>query len=265
MTLTLGTGPFAKPERAGERFNFPVDSPEHVLYLEDSPRRIRVVFGGQAIADSQSTKMLHETGHLPLYYIPEADVRMDLLQATARHTHCPFKGDASYWTVRVGDAVAEHAVWSFPEPLPTAPPLAGHLAFQWNAMDAWFEEDEEIIGHPRDPYHRVDVRRSTRQVVVRVGGKTVAETYRPMLLFETGLRTRYYIPRTDVRNDRLVPSVKQTLCPYKGHASYWSVRSESGVADDLAWCYQEPLPEALKVAGYVCFPQEHADVDMDVS
>ena len=265
MTLTRGTGPFAKPERAGERFNFPVDSPKHVLYLEDSPRRIRVAFGQQTIADSQSAKMLHETRHLPLYYIPQRDVRMDLLRPTDHRTHCPFKGDASYWTVQVGALVAENAVWSYPNPLQAAPPLAGHLAFEWNAMDAWFEEDEEIIGHPRDPYHRVDVRRSTRRVVVRVGGEVVAETHRPMLLFETCLQTRYYIPRADVRNDRLVPSVKRTLCPYKGHASYWSVQTASAVADDLAWCYEEPLAEALKVAGYVCFPQEHADVEIDAS
>ena len=265
MTLTRGSGPFAEPKRAGERFNFSVDSPPHVLYFEDSPRRVRVVCGGQTIADSQAVKMLHETGHLPVYYFPEADVRGELLQRTDHRTHCPFKGDASYWSVRAGGAVVENAVWSYPEPIDGAPPLAGYFAFAWKAMDAWFEEDEEIIGHPRDPYHRVDVRRSTRRVVVRVGGEVVAETHRPMLLFETGLPVRYYIPRGDVHNDRLIASVKRTICPYKGRASYWSVRSASGVVDDLFWCYEEPLAEAQKTAGYVCFPQEHPEVELDVS
>lgn len=264
MSLTRGTGPFANPEHAGERLNFSLDSPKHVLFFEDSPRRIRVVLGGQTIADSQAVKMLHETGYLPRYYIPETNVRMDLLQPTEHRTHCPFKGDASYWSVRVGDTLAENAVWSYPEPLKNAPPLSGYLAFDWKAMDAWFEEDEEIIGHPRDPYHRIDVRRSTRRVVVRVNGELVAETHRPMLLFETGLPTRYYIPRADVQNDRLVPSVRRTICPYKGHASYWSVRTKAGVVDNLIWCYEEPLAEATKITGYVCFPQEHSDVETEI-
>lgn len=265
MSLTLGSGPFAKPDSASERFNFRVDSPKHVLFFEDSPRRVRVVFGGEAIADSQSAKMLHETRHLPLYYIPQSDVRMDLLEATEHRTHCPFKGDAHYWSIRVGKRVAENAVWSYPEPQESAPPLSGFLAFQWDAMDAWFEEDEQIFGHPRDPYHRIDVRRSSRRVTVRVDGETIAETHRPMLLFETGLPTRYYIPRADVRNDLLTSSIKRTVCPYKGRASYWSVETPDGTAEDLIWCYQEPLVEAAQIAGYVCLPQEHPRVEIELS
>ena len=265
MTLTLGSGPFAQPNQASDRFNFPIDSPDHVLFFDDALKRVRAVFNGKTIADSENAKLLHETGHLPRYYLPQADVRMDLLHATDHHTHCPYKGDAAYWSVKVGDKTAENAAWGYPQPVDGAPPLADYIAFYFDAMDAWFEEDEEIIGHPRDPYHRVDVRPSTRHVIVRVGGEPVAETYRPLLLFETGLPIRYYIPREDVRNERLVASTRRSICPYKGHARYWSVRANGGVVDDLAWSYAEPFAEALKVAGYICFAQEEADVEMDVS
>lgn len=264
MSLTIGSGPFAEPMHSGEKFNFPVDAPEHILYFEDSPKRIRIVFGDETIADSQNAKMLHETGHLPIYYLPEDDVRTDLLNSTDHHTHCPFKGDASYWTVQTGDRKAENAVWRYPHSLEEAPPLDDYFAFEWDAMDAWFEEDEPISPHPRDPFHRVDVRSSTRQITVRVDGETIAETKRPMFLFETGLPVRYYIPRADVQNELLIASVKRTACPYKGDARYWSVQADSGVIADLVWCYEQPLPEARKVAGYVCFPQEAEEVEMKV-
>ncbi len=137
MTLTIGTGPFG--DQGDKAFNFEVTAPrDHVLYLEDSPRRVRVTFGGETVADTRSVKLLHEAGHLPIYYFPEEDVRMDLLEATEHTTHCPFKGDASYWSVRVGERVAENAVWGYPEPLESCPPIATSIVFYWNAMDAWF-------------------------------------------------------------------------------------------------------------------------------
>jgi uncharacterized protein (DUF427 family) len=111
---------------------------DHVLFFEDSPRRVRVMFGGEIVADSRRVKLIHEQGHLPVYYFPRSDVRMDLLEATDLTTHCPFKGDASYWSVRVSDRVAENAVWGYPEPIDSAPPLADYLAFYWNKMDEWF-------------------------------------------------------------------------------------------------------------------------------
>ena len=178
MALTVESGPFG--ERSKGTFNFDTGVlSAHTLYFEDSPRRVRVKFGGETIADSKRAKLLHETGHLPVYYFPEEDVRMDLLEESDHTTYCPFKGDASYWSVRVGDEVAENAVWSYPEPIDSAPPLAGYLAFYWNKMDHWFEEDEEVFVHPRDPYHRVDVLDSSRYVRVSVNGEVIAETERP--------------------------------------------------------------------------------------
>jgi uncharacterized protein (DUF427 family) len=219
IALTVGTGPFGKYSNG--TFNFKVTAPKgHALYFEDSPKRVRAVFNGETIVDSRRVKLLHETEHLPVYYFPEEDIRQDLLEKSDHTSHCPFKGDASYQSDQVGNWVAENSIWSYLEPLESAPPIVGYAALYWNKMDAWYEENEEVFGHPHDPYHRVDVLESSRHVRVRVSGEVVAETERPKLLFETGLPVRYYIPPEDVRTDLLVPSETQTLCPYKGVASY---------------------------------------------
>ena len=128
---------------------------------------------------------------------------MDLLVPTDKHTTCPYKGEASYWSVHAGGKVAENAVWSYPEPLDDAPPLAGYMAFYWNKMDEWLEEDEPAIVHARDPYHRIDILDTSRHVRVSVDGETVADTTRARVLFETSLPPRWYIPREDVRMDLL--------------------------------------------------------------
>jgi uncharacterized protein (DUF427 family) len=262
MALTKGTGPFG--EQSNGMFNFDTSVLKaHTLYLEDCPKRVRAVFNGETIVDSRSVKILHETGHLPVYYFPEEDINQDLLEPSDHLTHCPFKGDASYRSVRVGDRVAENAVWSYPEPLESAPPLAGYAAFYWRMMDHWYEEDEEVFVHPRDPYHRVDVLDSSRHVRIKVNGEVVAETNRPKLLFETGLPTRYYIPPEDVREELLVPSDKKTQCPYKGVASYWSVDAGGERVEDLVWSYQEPIPEAGKIKGLLCFFNERVDLEVD--
>ncbi|MBV9453774.1 MAG: DUF427 domain-containing protein [Rubrobacter sp.] len=262
MTLTIGTGPFGSQSSGTFNFDTQVLQP-HTLYLEDSPRRVRVVFNGETVADSQQIKLLHETGHLPIYYFPEEDVRMDLLEKSDHTTHCPFKGDASYWSVKVGDKVAENAVWSYPEPIDSAPPLSGLVAFYSNKMDEWYEESERVFVHPRDPYHRVDVLNSDRHVQIKVNGEIVAETDRPKLLFETGLPTRYYIPPEDVHEDFLLPSDKETQCPYKGVASYWSVVAGGKRVEDLVWTYKEPIAETSKIKGYLCFFNEHVNLEVD--
>ncbi len=196
----------------------------HKLRLEQCPKRVRVYLGPEPVADSTDVLTMFETGHLPVYYFPLADVRRELLTGTDHHTVCPFKGTASYYSVQVGDKVVENAAWTYPEPIEGAPPgLPDRVAFYWNRMDAWFEEDEEVFVHPRDPYKRIDVLQSSRHVAVRIAGETVAETRRPVLLFETHLPTRYYIPKLDVRLEALRPSEMTTECPYKGVASYYSV------------------------------------------
>jgi uncharacterized protein (DUF427 family) len=262
MALTKGSGPFGE-ERSGE-FNFEPQPPrDHALYIEETPKRVRAAFGGETVADSRRVKMLHETGYLPVYYFPKEDVRADLLEKSEHTTHCPFKGNASYWNVRVGDRIAGNAAWGYPEPTDTSPIPADHVAFYWDRMDAWFEEDEEVFVHPHDPYHRVDVLDSSRKVTVRVGGEVVAETQRPKLLFETSLPTRYYIPPEDVRRELLVPSDTVTGCPYKGDASYYSARVDGERVEDVAWTYPEPRPEAQKVRDHLCFYDEKVEVEVD--
>ncbi len=262
MTLTIGTGPFG--DQSAGTFNFDTRAPQHhTLYFEDSPRWVRVMFNGVTVADSKRIKLLHESGHLPVYYFPEEDVRMDLLQVSDHATRCPFKGEASYWSVRMGDKVAENAVWSYPEPVESCPPISGFMAFYWQMMDHWYEEDEEVFVHPRDPYHRVDILQSSRHVKVRVNGELVAETERPKILFETGLPPRYYIPPEDVREDVLVSSKKTTRCPYKGVASYWSIEVGAERVEDLIWYYPEPIPEAAKIKGLLAFFNEKVDLEVD--
>ncbi|MDX6644145.1 MAG: hypothetical protein QOD76_2107 [Solirubrobacteraceae bacterium] len=264
MSLTIGTAPFGR--RSGGSFNAAVQvDPDHghVLYFEDSPRRVRGVFAGETIVDSTRAKLMHETGLLPVYYFPEEDVDADLLEATEHSTHCPFKGDASYWSVVVGDRMAENAAWHYPEPIDGAPPLAGYVAFYWKALDQWFEEDEEVFVHARDPYHRVDVIDSSRHVRVSVNGEVVAETTRPKLLFETGLPTRYYIPPADVRADALEPSDTTTRCPYKGIATYRSVIAGGEREDALVWTYVDPIRAAAEIAGQLAFFNERVDLEVD--
>src|ERR687896_1930867 len=261
MTLTIGTGPFGGQSHGTFNFDTGVLRP-HILYFEDSPRRVRVMFNGETIADSKRVKLLHETGHLPVYYFLKEDVRMDVLEESNHTTHCPFKGDASYWSVKVGDTVAENAVWGYPEPLERAPWLAGRVAFYWDSMDAWYDEDERVAGGLRNPYHRVDVRASSRKVRVLVDGTAIAETSRPLLLSETGLPNRFYVPREDVRHDVLRPSETRTVCPYKGTAAYWSVRVGDTDLADAAWSYPDAVDDAIRIKGYLSFDQEALTVEV---
>jgi uncharacterized protein (DUF427 family) len=231
----------------------------HRVHVEPTPRRVRVTFNGETIADSKHAVLLRETGHLPVYYFPPEDVRQDLLEATEQHSRCPFKGEASYWTIRVGDRSADNAMWGYLDPLPEREDIRGYRAFYWDRVDAWYEEDEQIFKHPRDPYHRVDVVQSARHVHVVIGGQTVADSTRPKLLFETGLPTRYYLPVEDVRMDLLEPTETATVCPYKGTASYWRLRGDTA-GRDVAWSYQDPISECPKIRGLIAFFNERVDV-----
>jgi len=234
-------------------------NPDYKILFEPSPRRVRVRFNGDTIADSTNAHLLFETRHLPVYYFPRADVRMDLFAPTDHHTFCPYKGTASYWTIRVGHRTAENAVWGYPDPYDEVAAIKDFVAFYWDRVDAWYEEDDEIFVHPRDPYKRVDVVNASRHVRVMLGGETVADTRHARFLFETRLPTRYYIPPEDVRMDLLVPSAKVTRCPYKGEAHYHSARIGDQVFEDIVWHYPDPIPECPKIKGYFCFFNEQVD------
>lgn len=263
MALMAGTGPFG-PRPAGT-FNFAVDSPAHQLYLEPSARRLRIVVDGQVVADTTAARLLHETGLMPVYYVPLEDVRPGALEPSELRTHCPFKGDASYFDVRVGDEVRADAVWTYPEPIPGCPPLAGLVAFDPRAVDAVYEETERIVGHPRDPYHRVDVIASDRRVTVRFGGEVVATSDRPVLVFETGLPVRTYLPAEDVRSEFLMPSDTATVCPYKGRTGrYHTITVGDQRAVDAVWVYEEPRPAAARIAGLLAFDDDQVEVEHHV-
>lgn len=260
MSLTQSHGPLSgKPPQT----NYRIEGPAHRLLFQPFPRRVRAIFGGQTLLDSRRAQLLHETGLLPQLYIPYEDVCFDHLEKTAHSTHCPFKGDASYWSICAGDQRAQNAVWAYESPMESAHWLRDHAAFEWHAMDAWFDEDEEVQGHPRDPYHRVDVRETSGHVRVVIGDETVAETDRPKILSETGLPNRFYIPPSDVRRGCLEPSAKHTICPYKGTASYRNLRLGDNRIENAAWFYPEPLEEAFRVRDHLCFSGDGVTVEVD--
>jgi uncharacterized protein (DUF427 family) len=166
---------------------------------------------------------------------------------------------ATLWNVRIGDRQAEDAASTYAARATDGPDLSQHVIFEWDAMDAWFEEDDEVFVHPRDPHHRVDVLHSSRHVKVDLAGQTVAETRRPRLLFETGLPVRYNIPKLDVRLDRLSRSSTVTQCPYKGTALHWNYAGDDGTIPDVAWTYHLPTPECAKIADTIAFYNERVD------
>jgi uncharacterized protein (DUF427 family) len=258
MGLMTGSGPLGK-QPAGT-FNFEPPPPGRALYLEPTPKRLRVEVGGVTIADSRHAMMLHEGGQQPVYYFPASDVRADVLEPSDRHTHCPKKGEASYYTIRAGGEVVENGAWYYPDPLPGTPPITGLIAFYFNRMGRWMEEGEEIAVHPRDPYHRIDVRATDRHIRISLDGVVLAETDRAMALFESNLPTRWYMPLPDVRAE-LAPSDTITHCPYKGAAGYHSVKVEGG--KDLVWYYEEPFDEVRRIKGLVCFFNEKVDIELD--
>ena len=233
-------------------------------HAEPAPRRVRATLGGEVIFDSTRARYVWEWPYYPQYYIPVEDVderflvdehhEQRLRQGTARRHGLRAGGVDRPGTVRVFGAEAIAGA-------------AGTARFDWDALDAWYEEDEQVFVHPRNPYVRVDALRSHQHVRVSLEGITLAESARPVLVFETGLPTRYYFDRTDVDFGHLVPTSTQTACPYKGVTSaYWSVRAGGEVRDghqDLAWAYDFPTRPLLPIAGLVAFYNEKTDIDVD--
>jgi len=239
-------------------------SEELPVIVEPVHRRVRVLFGGRVVADSLQARLLFELRYTPRYYLPVEDVASDVLVPSATATASWCKGDAHWWDVRVGDRVAPDAAWAYDGPSPVGgPDLSGLVSFVWDAMDHWFEEEDEVFVHPKDPYSRLEILESSRQVEISVDGVDLARSSRPRIVYEGTLFPRYYLPPLDVRQDLLVPSSTTTACPYKGRAVYYGVRSTDGVRSDLAWSYPAPTLEATRLAGYISFFQEHCDVVVD--
>lgn len=233
------------------------------IAAELSPRWVRVRFAGEFVADSKSTILLREDDRPPVYYFPQEDVRTDLLEKSEKVARFPNLGTTQFWHLARGERRADNSVFSHPEASNDYPYLDDHLAFKWAEMDAWFEEEEQVFVHPRDPYKRVDVLPSSRHVVVELEGVILAESRRPYLLFETGLPTRYYLPWEDVKTELLEESSTQTMCPYKGTAGYFHLRIGERLFEDYVWTYPDPVPECPKIAGLLAFFNERVDIRID--
>lgn len=261
MGLMTGTGPLSRSP-AGS-FNFETPPAGRSLYIEPTPKRIRAQVAGETVADSRNALILSESGLQPVYYFPRDDVRLELFEPTERHTKCPIKGEASYYSIRVGDREVRNGAWYYPDPIEGAEPIADMIAFYWDRIDRWLEEDEEIYVHPRDPYHRIDVLDSSRHVRISLDGELLAESSRPTALFESNLPPRWYLPREDVLAE-LEPTDTVTRCGYKGQASYYAVRLGSGeTVRDLVWTYEDPLEETGRIKNLLCFFNERVDIELD--
>lgn len=257
MSLTLG--PDRPLSSSGPtNVNYEVTGPAHRLFFGPFPRRIRAFLSGELVLDSRRAMLLHESNLMVVLYVPHEDV-LATLTPTEHTTHCPFKGDASYWNVTADGRTEENAVWGYLEPHSDASWLKGYVAFYWDRMDAWFDEDEETGTHPRDPYTRIDVRRTSRHVQVEVRGEVVAESRRALLLSEGPLPNRFYLPREDVPAHLLTVSSTHTYCPYKGTASYLNV---AGVRDG-AWFYPAPYDGVTLIRDHLAFHGEGVRVLVD--
>jgi len=225
----------------------------HTGYIERAQRRVRVLFNGQYIVDTQKASLVWEIQYYPSYYFDPPDV-------PERFLRNPKEGDTSTtYDIVVGERTAKAAVTFH-----NAGNLKGLVKIAFKQMDTWLEEDEEIYIHPRDPYKRIDIRQSSRHVRIEVDGLELANTTKPRLLFETGLPTRTYIPKGDVRLDRLSHSQLTTGCPYKGWANYYDVIQSPGEKKEgLAWEYRTAFPESSDIKGYIAFLDEKVDVFVD--
>jgi uncharacterized protein (DUF427 family) len=217
--------------------------------------------GGVFVADSTNPVLVWESAPYPQYYFPLADVRTDVLVPSTTQKHSPALGTAEFYTVKAGGIERTDAAWRYSES--PAEQLCDLVAFDWASMDAWFEEDEEVYTHPRDPHSRVDILATSRAVRVEVDGVVLAESNHAHVLFETGLPPRWYLPKVDVHMDLLVPTDSATHCPYKGEAHYWSARVGDRTIKDLAWSYRTPIAESQKITGMIAFYNERVDLFID--
>jgi uncharacterized protein (DUF427 family) len=257
MGLAWQQGPLATG--ALGRFLVPGELPERMLFAEPLRRRMRVRFGDNWIADSEDVLLLHEPGRYPVAYFPLQDVVADVLEVEDRTTQHKDLGTTTWYTVTAGDASKARSAWQHTELPDHAGELKGRVAFAWRAMDAFYEDDERIVGHAADAYHRIDIRQTSRHLVVRDGDRVVADSSRPLVLYESGFAPRWYVPREDVDESALTPVEGQTFCPYKGLCSYYDV----GAAHRAVWSYENAWTEVRRISGLVSFEADKVEVELD--
>ena len=257
MGLSWQQGPLA-PGAIG-RFLVPNPLPERMLFAEPLRRRMRVRFGGAWIADSEDVVLLHEPGRYPVAYFPRPAIADGALEPGGHTTRHADLGATTWYTVRAGEHAKPRAAWQHTELPDYAGELKGRVAFAWRAMEAFYEEDERIVGHAADPYHRIDIRQTSRQLTVRYQDRVIAETSRPLALYESGFAPRWYVSRDDVDQAALTPADGQTFCPYKGLASYYDI----GGARRAAWSYEDAWAEVRRISGLISFEPDKVQVHLD--
>jgi uncharacterized protein (DUF427 family) len=230
-------------------------------HIEPVPRRIRAMLGGKVVLDTTRALYVWEWPPYPQFYIPVDDVDPTLL-VDEGHEQRLHRGTTRRVGLKAGDQHRPSAASVYGDDALEG--LADTVRFDWEALDAWFEEDEEVFVHPRSPYARVDALRSTRTVRVELDGVVLGESTSPVMVFETGLPTRYYLNRMDLRWEHLVPTETVTECPYKGTTSgYWTVVTPQGTYEDLAWAYDFPTRQLSPIAGLIAFYNEKVDIFLD--
>src|SRR5262245_35786612 len=241
------------------RFVVPEPLPKRLLYVEPLRRRMRVRFGGTWIADSEHAVVLFEPGRYPVAYFPESDISPDALDRTEHTTQHPDLGLTAWYTVRAGEHAAARGAWQHIDLPAHARDLHARVAFAWRTMDAFYEEDERIPGHAADPYHRIDIRPTSRHLVVQHRDRIVADTKRPLALYESGFAPRWYVPRGDVDETALAAVDHQTFCPYKGLCSYYDIDD----ARLAAWSYRQAYTEVGRISDFVSFEPDIISVQID--
>jgi uncharacterized protein (DUF427 family) len=220
---------------------------------------MRVRFGGAWIADSEDVLLLFEPGRYPVAYFRQADISPEVLELNEHTTRHPDLGLTSWYTVKAGELRTTRAAWQHVDLPSYADELGTRIAFAWRAMEAFYEEDERILGHAADSYHRIDIRQASRNLVVRHGDRVVADTKRPLVLYESGFARRWYVPRADIDESVLTFVEHQTFCPYKGLCSYYNI----GDAHLAAWSYREAYPEVGRISDLVSFEPDMVSVQLD--
>jgi uncharacterized protein (DUF427 family) len=258
MGLSWQQGPLGRNPNG--KFLTTTPMPARVLYLEPIRRRMSVELGGSTVARSDDAILLFEPARYPVAYFPLTDVAADVLQPSDHETRHPDLGTTKWFDVVGGDGQrAQRCAWQHIEPPEQAAALRDTVAFAWRAMDALYEEDERILGHAADPYHRIDIRRTSRHLVVHHGDQLVADTQSPVVLYESGFAPRWYVPRADIVADALELVAGQTFCPYKGLASYYDI----GDIKNAAWSYRAPFEEVERIADLVSFYPEKVTITID--
>jgi uncharacterized protein (DUF427 family) len=257
MGLAWQQGPLA-PGSVG-RFLVPDPLPERLLFAEPLRRRMRVRFGREWIADSEDVVLLHEPGRYPVAYFPRVDIAATALQPSDHTSQHRDLGPTKWYVIRAEDREAARGAWEHTD-LPTcARDLQDRVAFAWRAMDAFYEEDERILGHAADQYHRIDIRATSRRLVALSGERIVADSTGALVLYESGFAPRWYVPRADVDDSALTGNEAQTFCPYKGVCSYYDI----GEARRAAWSYGDAFAEVGRISDLVSFEPDKITVLVD--